>query len=447
MFSKVLIANRGDVALRVLRACKELNIKTVAIHSTADSEAIHVRLADESVCIGPAPSSKSYLNIPAIITAAQLVGADAIHPGVGFLSENPDFAEIVEAHNIVFIGPKPEHIRCMGDKIEAKLTAQKLGIPLVPGSKTDIIDFQVALKEAKKIGYPVLIKAASGGGGRGMKVAQNEEELESAFTSAKSEAKAAFGDDRVYIEKYLQKPRHIEVQIIADKFGNTVHLGERECSIQRRHQKVIEEAPSPAIDNKTRNMIGEIASNAVSKMGYLGLGTIEFLYEDNQFFFIEMNTRLQVEHPITEAITGIDLVREQILIAAGYPLSFKQKDIQFKGHAIECRINAEDPKTFVPSPGTISQFHSPGGLGVRIESCIYSGYKVPPYYDSLIAKLIVHGNDREQCLLKLNQALKEIVIEPISTTIDLHRQILDTEVMQKGSYDIRWLETKLLTNN
>ena len=447
MFLKVLIANRGDVALRVLRACKELNIKTVAIHSTADREAIHVRLADESVCIGPAPSSKSYLNIPAIITAAQLVGADAIHPGVGFLSENSDFAEIVEAHNIVFIGPKSEHIRCMGDKIEAKLTAQKLGIPLVPGSKTDIINFQIALIEAKKIGYPVLIKAASGGGGRGMKVAQNEEELESAFTSAKSEAKAAFGDDRVYIEKYLQKPRHIEVQIIADKFGNTVHLGERECSIQRRHQKVIEEAPSPVIDNKTRNMIGEIASNAVSKMGYLGLGTIEFLYEDNQFFFIEMNTRLQVEHPITEAITGIDLVREQILIAAGYPLSFKQKDIQFKGHAIECRINAEDPKTFVPSPGTISQFHSPGGLGVRIESCIYSGYKVPPYYDSLIAKLIVHGNDREQCLLKLNQALKEIVIEPISTTIDLHRQILDTEVMQKGSYDIRWLETELLNNN
>jgi len=447
MFSKVLIANRGDVALRVLRACKELNIKTVAIHSTADSEAIHVRLADESVCIGPAPSSKSYLNIPAIITAAQLVGADAIHPGVGFLSENPDFAEIVEAHNIVFIGPKSEHIRCMGDKIEAKLTAQKLGIPLVPGSKTDITDIQVALNEAKKIGYPVLIKAASGGGGRGMKVAQNEEELESAFTSAKSEAKAAFGDDRVYIEKYLQKPRHIEVQIIADKFGNTVHLGERECSIQRRHQKVIEEAPSPVIDNKTRNMIGEIASNAISKMGYLGLGTIEFLYEDNQFFFIEMNTRLQVEHPITEAITGIDLVREQILIAAGYPLSFKQKDIQFTGHAIECRINAEDPKSFIPSPGTISQFHPPGGLGVRIESCIYSGYKVPPYYDSLIAKLIVHGSDRDQCLLKLNQALKEIVIEPISTTIDLHKQILDTEVMQKGSYDIRWLETKLLNNN
>ena len=447
MFSKILIANRGDVALRVLRACKELNIKTVAIHSTADSEAIHVRLADESVCIGPAPSSKSYLNIPAIITAAQLVGADAIHPGVGFLSENADFAEIVEAHNIVFIGPKPEHIRCMGDKIEAKITAQKLGIPLVPGSKTDIINFETALKEAKKVGYPLLIKAASGGGGRGMKVALNEEELESAFTSAKSEAKAAFGDDRVYIERYLQKPRHIEVQIIADKFGNTVHLGERECSIQRRHQKVIEEAPSPVIDDKTRNIIGEIASKAVSKMGYLGLGTIEFLYEGNQFFFIEMNTRLQVEHPITEAITGIDLVREQIRIAAGYPLSFQQKDVQFKGHAIECRINAEDPQTFIPSPGTITQFHSPGGLGVRIESCIYSGYKVPPYYDSLIAKLIVHGNNRDQCLLRLKQALKEIVIEPISTTIDLHKQILDTEVMQKGTYDIRWLETKLLNRN
>ena len=444
MFSKILIANRGDVALRVLRACKELNIKTVAIHSTADSEAIHVRLADESVCIGPAPSSKSYLNIPAIITAAQLVGADAIHPGVGFLSENADFAEIVEAHNIVFIGPKPEHIRCMGDKIEAKITAQKLGIPLVPGSKTDIINFETALQEAKKVGYPLLIKAASGGGGRGMKVALNEEELESAFTSAKSEAKAAFGDDRVYIERYLQKPRHIEVQIIADKFGNTVHLGERECSIQRRHQKVIEEAPSPVIDDKTRNIIGEIASEAVSKMGYLGLGTIEFLYEDNQFFFIEMNTRLQVEHPITEAITGIDLVREQIMIAAGYPLSFQQKDVQIKGHAIECRINAEDPQTFIPSPGTITQFHSPGGLGVRIESCIYSGYKVPPYYDSLIAKLIVHGNNRDQCLLRLKQALKEIVIEPISTTIDLHKQILDTEVMQKGTYDIRWLETELL---
>ena len=444
MFSKILIANRGDVALRVLRACKELNIKTVAIHSTADSEAIHVRLADESVCIGPAPSSKSYLNIPAIITAAQLVGADAIHPGVGFLSENADFAEIVEAHNIVFIGPKPEHIRCMGDKIEAKITAQKLGIPLVPGSKTDIVNFETALKEAKKVGYPLLIKAASGGGGRGMKVALNEEELESAFTSAKTEAKASFGDDRVYIERYLQKPRHIEVQIIADKFGNTVHLGERECSIQRRHQKVIEEAPSPVIDDKTRNIIGEIASKAVSKMGYLGLGTIEFLYEGNQFFFIEMNTRLQVEHPITEAITGIDLVREQIMIAAGYPLSFQQKDVQIKGHAIECRINAEDPQTFIPSPGTITQFHSPGGLGVRIESCIYSGYKVPPYYDSLIAKLIVHGNDRDQCLLRLKQALKEIVIEPISTTIDLHKQILDTEVMQKGTYDIRWLETELL---
>ena len=447
MFSKILIANRGDVALRVLRACKELNIKTVAIHSTADNDAIHVRLADESVCIGPAPSSKSYLNIPAIITAAQLVGADAIHPGVGFLSENPEFAEIVEAHNIVFIGPKPEHIRCMGDKIEAKITAKKLGIPLVPGSKNNIYNFENAYDEAKKIGYPVLIKAASGGGGRGMKVALNEEELETAFTAAKSEAKAAFGDDRVYIEKYLQNPRHIEVQIAADQFGNTVHLGERECYIQRRHQKVIEEAPSPAIDNKTRDSIGQIASNAVSKMGYLGLGTIEFLYENNEFFFIEMNTRLQVEHPITEAITGIDLVREQIKIAAGLPLSFKQNEVKINGHAIECRINAEDPKTFMPSPGKILQFHSPCGLGIRIESCIYSGYEVPPYYDSLIAKLIVHGNNREQCILRLKQALKEIVIEPISTTIDLHREILNTEVMETGSYDIRWLENKLLSAN
>ena len=446
MFSKILIANRGDVALRVLRACKELNIKTVAIHSTADNDAIHVRLADESVCIGPAPSSKSYLNIPAIITAAQLVGADAIHPGVGFLSENPEFAEIVEAHNIVFIGPKPEHIRCMGDKIEAKITAKKLGIPLVPGSENNIYNYENAYEEAKKIGYPVLIKAASGGGGRGMKVALNEEQLESAFTAAKSEAKAAFGDDRVYIEKYLQNPRHIEVQIVADQFGNTVHLGERECSIQRRHQKVIEEAPSPAIDNKTRDSIGQIASNAVSKMGYLGLGTIEFLYENNEFFFIEMNTRLQVEHPITEAITGIDLVREQIMIAAGLPLSFKQNEVKINGHAIECRINAEDPKTFMPSPGKILQFHSPCGLGIRIESCIYSGYEVPPYYDSLIAKLIVHGNNREQCILRLKQALKEIVIEPISTTIDLHRDILNTEVMKNGSYDIRWLENNLLSS-
>ena len=444
MFSKILIANRGDVALRVLRACKELNIKTVAVHSTADNDAMHVRLADESVCIGPPSSSKSYLNIPSIITAAQLVGADAIHPGVGFLSENPDFAEIVEAHNIVFIGPKPEHIRCMGDKIEAKLTAQKLGIPLVPGSDSDISNLENAFKEAEKVGYPILIKAASGGGGRGMKVASNEKELESAYTSARNEAKAAFGDDRVYIERYLQNPRHIEVQIIGDKFGNTVHLGERECSIQRRHQKVIEEAPSPVINDQTRNKIGDIASNSVSKMGYVGLGTIEFLYENDEFFFIEMNTRLQVEHPITEAITGIDLVREQILVAAGAPLSFQQSDIKFNGHAIECRINAENPKTFLPSPGKILQFHSPCGLGIRVESCVYSGYDVPPYYDSLIAKLIVHGKDRDHCILRLKQALKEIVIEPISTTIDLHKDILETEVMKNGSYDIRWLETELL---
>jgi len=444
MFSKILIANRGDVALRVLRACKELDIKTVAVHSTADRDAIHVRLADESVCIGPPASSESYLNIPAIITAAQLVGADAIHPGVGFLSENADFAEIVEAHNIVFIGPRPEHIRCMGDKIEAKITAKKLGIPLVPGSEGDIINLEHAIKEAKRIGYPVLIKAASGGGGRGMKVALIEADLEMAFLSAKSESKVAFGDDRVYIERYLQNPRHIEVQIISDKYGNTVHLGERECSIQRRHQKVIEEAPSPVIDSKTRAKIGEIATKAVSEMGYLGLGTIEFLYENNDFFFIEMNTRLQVEHPITEAITGKDLVREQIMIASGLPLSFKQSDIVINGHAIECRINAEDPETFTPSPGKVLQFHSPSGLGVRVDACIYSGYTVPPYYDSLIAKLIVHGENRAHCLLKLKQALNEIIIEPISTTIDLHKKILSTKVMQNGSYDIRWLEEELL---
>ena len=444
MFSKILIANRGDVALRVLRACKELDIKTVAVHSTADRDAIHVRLADESVCIGPPASSESYLNIPAIITAAQLVGADAIHPGVGFLSENADFAEIVEAHNIVFIGPRPEHIRCMGDKIEAKITAKNLGIPLVPGSEGDIINLEHAIKEAKRIGYPVLIKAASGGGGRGMKVALIEADLETAFLSAKSESKVAFGDDRVYIEKYLQNPRHIEVQIISDKYGNTVHLGERECSIQRRHQKVIEEAPSPVIDSKTRAKIGKIATKAVSEMGYLGLGTIEFLYENNDFFFIEMNTRLQVEHPITEAITGKDLVREQIMIASGLPLSFKQSDIVINGHAIECRINAEDPETFTPSPGKVLQFHSPSGLGVRVDACIYSGYTVPPYYDSLIAKLIVHGENRAHCLLKLKQALNEIIIEPISTTIDLHKKILSTKVMQNGSYDIRWLEEELL---
>ena len=444
MFSKILIANRGDVALRVLRACKELNIKTVAVHSTADNDAMHVRLADESVCIGPPSSAKSYLNIPAIITAAKLVGADAIHPGVGFLSENAEFAEIVEAHNSTFMGPKTEHIKCMGDKIEAKITAQKLGIPLVPGSKGDIVNYESAEKEAAQIGYPVLIKAASGGGGRGMKVALRKEELESAFISAKNEAKAAFGDDRVYIERYLQNPRHIEVQIIGDKFGNTVHLGERECSIQRRHQKVIEEAPSPAINETTRNRIGTIASNAVAEMGYLGLGTIEFLYENGEFFFIEMNTRLQVEHPITEAITGIDLVREQIRIAAGLPLSFKQDDVKINGHAIECRINAENPITFIPSPGKIEEFHSPSGLGIRVEACVYSGYVVPPYYDSLIAKLIVHGDNRNHCIARLKQALKEIIIEPISTTIELHKDILDTKVMEEGSYDIRWLENELL---
>ena len=447
MFKKILIANRGEIAVRVIRACKEWGISTVAVHSDVDRNSMHVKLADESVCIGSHQPSSSYLNIPALMSAIEITNAEAVHPGYGFLSENSSFAKILEENNIKFIGASSKLIEMMGDKIQAKITAKELGIPLVPGSKSDVVDFKNALIEAKEIGYPVLIKAASGGGGRGMKVAMSEEELESAFTSAKSEAKAAFGDDRVYMERYLQKPRHIEVQVIGDKFGNTVHLGERECSIQRRHQKVIEEAPSPAIDQTTRDKIGNIASMAVAKMGYLGLGTIEFLYEDGQFFFIEMNTRLQVEHPITEAITGIDLVREQIMIAAGQPISFKQNDIKFNGHAIECRINAEDPKTFIPSPGKITQFHSPCGLGIRIESCVYSGYVVPPYYDSLIAKLIVHASDREQCILRLKQALKEIVIEPISTTIDLHKDILETSVMKDGSYDIRWLENKLLNNN
>ena len=447
MFSKILIANRGDVALRVLRACKELNIKTVAVHSTADNDAMHVRLADESVCIGPPSSAKSYLNIPAIITAAKLVGADAIHPGVGFLSENAEFAEIVEAHNITFIGPKTEHIKCMGDKIEAKITAQKLGIPLVPGSKGDIVNYESAEKEAEQIGYPVLIKAASGGGGRGMKVALTKEELESAFISAKNEAKAAFGDDRVYIERYLQNPRHIEVQIIGDKFGNTVHLGERECSIQRRHQKVIEEAPSPAINETTRNRIGTIASNAAAEMGYLGLGTIEFLYENGEFFFIEMNTRLQVEHPITEAITGIDLVREQIRIAAGLPLSFKQEDVKINGHAIECRINAEDPENdFRPSPGFISNLHLPGGHGVRIDTHVYSGYIIPPHYDSMIAKLITTAQTREAAISKMKRALEEFIVEGIKTTIPFHLKLMSDKAYLSGKYTSKFMETFSMEN-
>mgnify|MGYP001173590906 CR=1 FL=1 len=439
MFKKILIANRGDVALRVLRACKELNIQTVAIHSTADSEAMHVRLADETVCIGGPSSSESYLNIPAIITAAQLVGADAIHPGVGFLSENSDFAEIVEAHNIVFIGPKAEHIKCMGDKIQAKITAKELGIPLVPGSKSDVVDFKNALIEAKEIGYPVLIKAASGGGGRGMKVAMTEEELESAFTSAKSEAKAAFGDDRVYMERYLQKPRHIEVQIIGDKFGNTVHLGERECSIQRRHQKVIEEAPSPAIDQSTRDKIGNIASMAVAKMGYLGLGTIEFLYEDGQFFFIEMNTRLQVEHTITEEVYNVDIVKEQLNISSGEKLTIKQNQLQKTCHSIECRINAENPLTLFPSTGLIKTYHPPGGPGIRIDSSLYSGCNITSFYDGLISKVISKGKDRMECIMRLKRALNEYVIEGVNTNIPFLKKIINKSDFQKANFDVNWI--------
>ncbi len=440
MFSKVLIANRGDIALRVLRACKELNIKTVAVHSTADNDAMHVRLADESVCIGPAHSSKSYLNIPSIITAAKLVGADAIHPGVGFLSENANFAEIVEAHNITFIGPKIEHLKIMGNKIKAKEIAKKIELPLVPGSKGIVKDLKMAKDEARKLGFPILIKASAGGGGKGMKIVNSMNEIGDAFSSARNEARSAFGNDQVYIEKYLSNPRHIEIQIIGDNFGNVFHLGERECSIQRNHQKLIEEAPSPGINNEEREYIYKIAVKAAKLMKYQNLGTIEFLYENGNFYFIEMNTRLQVEHPITESITGIDIVKEQIKISAGVKLTWKQSDIKFNGHAIECRINAEDPRTFLPSPGKIEQFHCPGGLGVRIDSGVYAGYSIPPYYDSLIAKLIVHGNNRKECILKLKQAIREMVIEPISSTLELHKNLLETKEIEEGDFDIKWLE-------
>ena len=444
MFKKILITNRGDVALRVLRACKELNIPSVVVHSTADADSMPVRLADESVCIGPPSSADSYLNVPAILSAVAITGADAVHPGVGFLSENADFAEIVAAHGLTYIGPEPHHIRAMGDKVEAKITAAAAGLPLVPGSPGAVNTIEDAKKIGAEVGYPLLVKAASGGGGRGMKVAETEDDLAEAFSAARSEAKAAFGDDTVYMERYLGQPRHIEVQVIADSHGNVVHLGERECSVQRRHQKLFEEAPSPALTAEMRNKIGTIAAEATRKMGYLGVGTMEFLFEDGEFFFIEMNTRLQVEHPITEAITGVDLVREQIRIAAGHPLSFSQEDIAFTGHAIECRINAEHPETFMPTPGKVTSFHAAGGPGVRIESCLYSGYTVPPYYDSLIAKLIVHGDDREHCLARLKRALEEFVVEPIPTTLTLHQRLVDAPAIKDGSYNIRWLEEVFL---
>lgn len=443
MFQKILIANRGEIALRIYRACHDLGIPAVAVHSTVDDDAMHVRLADESVCIGPAPAAESYLNIPAILSACEISQADAIHPGYGFLSENSKFAEIVEAHDITFIGPKPEHIKLMGNKIAAKAKMQELGIPVVPGSDEKINSEQDARRIAADVGYPVIIKAAAGGGGRGMKIVLDESQIALALSTAQNEAKAAFADDSVYIEKYMSTPRHIELQIVADSHGNVVHLGERDCSLQRRHQKVLEEAPSLILDDTERQRMGDLVCDAVRKLGYLGVGTIEFLYENGEFYFIEMNTRIQVEHPVTEMITGIDLVQEQIRIAAGESLQWQQSDITFSGHAIECRINAEHPKTFIPSPGLVTRFHVPGGPGIRIDSAIYAGYKIPPFYDSLIAKLIVHGSDRNECLLRLDRALREFVVEGVETTIPLFVDLLQQDAIRDGNYNIRWLEQYL----
>ncbi|WP_406853581.1 acetyl-CoA carboxylase biotin carboxylase subunit [Alsobacter sp. KACC 23698] len=445
MFDKILIANRGEIALRVLRAAKELGIATVAVHSTADADAMHVRLADESVCIGPPPARDSYLNIPALLSACEITGADAVHPGYGFLSENARFAEILESHNIHFIGPKAEHIRIMGDKIEAKRTAKRLGIPCVPGSEGGVTEDDDALRIAAEIGYPVLVKAAAGGGGRGMKVARTEGDLVHALQTARMEAKAAFGDDAVYLEKYLEKPRHIELQVLGDGRGGAVHLFERDCSLQRRHQKVWEEGPSPALNGEMRSKIGETVAKAMQELKYLGAGTVEFLYEDGEFYFIEMNTRIQVEHPVTEMITGIDLVNEQIRLAAGASLSFAQEDVQLSGHAIECRINAEHPATFTPSPGRIAYFHPPGGLGVRVDSAVYQGYTIPPNYDSLVGKLIVHGRTRNECLMRLRRALDEFVVDGIETTLPLFRALVRNPDIQNGDYDIHWLEKFLST--
>jgi acetyl-CoA carboxylase biotin carboxylase subunit len=443
MFDKVLIANRGEIALRIERACKELGVATVAVHSTADADAMHVRLADESVCIGPPPAADSYLNIPSLIAACEITGADAVHPGYGFLSENAGFADILAEHSIGFIGPSAEHIRLMGDKIAARDTAKRLGIPVVPGSDGAVESDEDARKVAREIGYPVIVKASAGGGGRGMRVAETSAELSEAISRAKTEAMAAFGDDAVYIEKYLVLPRHIEVQVIGDGKGNAIHLGERDCSLQRRHQKVFEEAPSPALNTDQREKIGNIVSTAIADLGYEGVGTVEFLYENGEFYFIEMNTRLQVEHPVTEMITGLDIVVEQLRIAAGGSLSLSQDDISLNGHAIECRINAENPSTFVPSPGQIGYFHPPGGLGVRMDSGVYSGYSIPPYYDSLIGKLIVHGRTRNECLMRLRRALSEFVIDGIETTIPLFAALLEEPDVINGAYDIHWLEKYL----
>lgn len=443
MISKVLIANRGEIALRVIRACQEMGIATVAVHSTADEKAMHVRLADESVCIGNAPATESYLNMSALVAACEITGADAVHPGYGFLSENARFVDVLDAHGVIFIGPTGDHIRLMGDKIAAKEKVQELGIPVVPGSDGEVATVEDAVKIGSDIGYPVLVKASAGGGGRGMKIAHDDAEMREAFTTARSEAKAAFGDDTVYIEKYLVTPRHIEIQVIADTHGNVAHLGERDCSLQRRHQKVFEEAPSTVLDDAARADIGNIVATAIKNLGYRGVGTIEFLYENGEFYFIEMNTRLQVEHPVTEMVTGLDLVREQVRIAAGEKLGFSQKDVTFKGHAIECRINAENPKTFAPSPGTINQYHAPGGLGVRMDSAVYGGYAIPPYYDSLIGKLIIHGRDRDECLMRLKRALGEFVIDGIDSTIPLFEELLGEEDFRKADYDIHWLENFL----
>ena len=442
MFDKILIANRGEIALRVERACKELGVATVAVHSTADADAMHVRLADESVCIGAPPAKDSYLNIPAIVAACEITGADAVHPGYGFLAENARFAEILEEHDITFIGPSAEHVRLMGDKIQAKVAARVLGIPVVPGSGP-VNSLDEARPFAREIGYPVLVKAAAGGGGRGMKLALEESQLEPALAAARNEARAAFGDPTVYLEKYLVHPRHIEVQVLADGQGNAIHLGERDCSLQRRHQKLWEEAPSPALNNSEPARIGEIVANAMHELNYRGVGTVEFLYEGGEFYFIEMNTRLQVEHTITEMITGLDLVIEQIRIAAGAPLSLRQEDVRFDGHAIECRINAENPHTFRPSPGTITHFHPPGGLGVRVDSGAYAGYTIPPYYDSLIGKLIVHARTRNECLMRLKRALGEFVVDGIETTIPLFNALIAEPDIVDGNYDIHWLETYL----
>ncbi|NOD35102.1 MULTISPECIES: acetyl-CoA carboxylase biotin carboxylase subunit [unclassified Ruegeria] len=446
MFDKILIANRGEIALRVIRAAREMGIKTVAVHSTADSDAMHVRMADESVCIGPPPSPQSYLSVPAIISACEITGAQAIHPGYGFLSENAEFVQIVEDHGITFIGPTAEHIRVMGDKITAKDTMKALGVPCVPGSDGGVPTLEDAKRIGEEFGYPVIIKATAGGGGRGMKVAMNADEMESAFMTARAEGKAAFGNDEVYIEKYLTTPRHIEIQVFGDGKGKAVHLGERDCSLQRRHQKVFEEAPGPCITPEERARIGKICADAVAKINYIGAGTIEFLYENGEFYFIEMNTRLQVEHPVTEGIFGVDLVREQIRVAAGEPMSFGQEDLEINGHAIEVRINAEKLPNFSPCPGKITAYHAPGGLGVRMDSALYDGYSIPPYYDSLIAKLIVQGRDRAEALARLERALGELIVDGIDTTVPLFHALLQEPDLHSGDYNIHWLERWLAEN-